>query len=119
MNENQRNWIPEIYYEETDEGITSHIPFISVPENEKMPNVLFMFESRETGEEEVGPGGEPMPIVDLDLHQYANMNVLRDNLPSSLYDTVRQVLGLEPLAQAIEKGQKITSDVREKVASQS
>ena len=119
MNENQRNWIPEIYYEETDEGITSHIPFISVPENEMMPNVLFMFESRETGEEVVGPGGEPMPIVDLDLHQYANMNVLRDNLPSSLYDTVRQVLGLEPLAQAIEKGQKITSDVREKVASQS
>ena len=119
MNENQRNWIPEIYYEETEEGITSHIPFISVPSEEKMPNVLFMFESRETGEEEIGPGGEPMPIVDLDLHQYANMNVLRDNLPSSTYDIVRQPLGLEPLAQATEKGQKITDAVREKVVSQS
>ena len=72
MSDNPRNWIPEIYYEETDEGITSHIPFISVPTEETMPNVLFMFESRETGEEEVGPNGDPMPIVDLDLHQYAN-----------------------------------------------
>ena len=69
MNENQRNWIPEIYYEETEEGITSSIPFITVPTEERMPNVLFMFESRETGEEEIGPGGEPMPIVDLDLHR--------------------------------------------------
>mgnify|MGYP001403758304 CR=1 FL=1 len=114
---NQRNWIPEIYYEETEEGLTSHIPFISVPTEEKMPNVLFMFESRETGEEEIGPGGEPMPIVDLDLHQYANMNTLRDNLPTDVYDTVRQVLGLEPLASAVEKGKQITANVREKVSS--
>ena len=116
MSENQRNWIPEIYYEETEEGITSHIPFISVPTEEKMPNVIFMFESRDTGEEEIGPGGDPMPIVDLDLHQYANMNVLRDNLPSSVYDVVRQTLGLEPLSQAIEKGQKITDNVKSKVS---
>ena len=119
MSDNPRNWIPEIYYEETDEGITSHIPFISVPIEEKMPNVLFMFESRETGEEEVGPDGEPMPIVDLDLHQYANMNVLRDNLPPNLYDTVRQTLGLEPLAEATEKGQKITDSIRENVNTSS
>ena len=117
MSDNQRNWIPEIYYEESEEGITSHIPFISVPTEEKMPNVLFMFESRDTGEEEIGPGGEPMPIVDLDLHQYANMNVLRDNLPSSVYDKVRQTLGLEPLAQATEKGQKITDSIREKITT--
>lgn len=116
MSKNQRNWIPEIYYEETDEGITSHIPFISVPTEEKMPTILFMFESRETGEEEIGPNGEPMPIVDLDLHQYANMNTLRDTLPTDLYDKVRQALGLEPLATATEKGQKITENVRGKVS---
>ena len=107
-------WIPEIYYEETDEGLTSHIPFISVPPNESMPKILFMFESRETGEEEVGPDGQPLPIVDLDLHQYGNMNTLRDNLPRDLYDIVRRALGLEPLEQATEKGQAITSAVREK-----
>ena len=117
MSENHRNWIPEIYYEETDEGITSHIPFITVPTEEVMPKILFMFESRETGEEEVGPDGDPLPIFDLDLHQYANMNTLRDTLPSSVYDTVRQALGLEPLKEATEKGQKLTNNIREKVST--
>lgn len=107
-------WIPEIYYEEMEDGVTSHIPFISVPENQEMPKVLFMFESRETGEEEVGPEGAPIPIVDLDLHQYGNMNALRDNLPVTIYDQVRQALGLEPLSSAIKKGEKITQNVREK-----
>ena len=114
MNSMQKQWVPEIYYEETEEGITSHIPFISVPEDETMPKILFMFESRETGEEEVGPEGEPLPIFDLDLHQYGNMNTLRDNLPKDLYDIVRRALGLEPLEVAIEKGQKITTNIREK-----
>lgn len=115
MSMKQSNWVPEIFYEETEEGITSHIPFISVPLNQRMPKILFMFESRETGEEEIGPEGEPMPIVDLDLHQYANMNELRDNLPTSVYDTIRQALGLEPLKEATEKGQKLTKNIRDKV----
>ena len=114
---NQKNWIPEIYYEEDQDGLTSHIPFISVPTEQEMPKVLFMFESRETGEEEVSPNRDPMPIVDLDLHQYANMNTLRDNLPTNIYDTVRQALGLEPLASAVEKGKKITDNVRTKVST--
>lgn len=109
-----KQWVPEIYYEEMDGGLTSHIPFISVPADETMPKILFMFESRETGEEEVGPDGEPMPIVDLDLHQYGNMNTLRDNLPVDVYDQVRQALGLEALSTAVEKGKKITQTVREK-----
>jgi hypothetical protein len=108
----QQQWVPEIYYEETEEGITSHIPFIAVPPGEAMPKVLFMFESRETGEEEVGPDGNPLPIFDLDLHQYGNMNTLRDNLPTNVYDIVRRALGLEPLTEAIEKGKKITENVR-------
>lgn len=112
-----KQWVPEIYYEEMEEGITSHIPFISVPEDEAMPKVLFMFESRETGEEEVGPEGHPIPILDLDLHQYGNMNTLRDNLPTLVYDQVRQALGLEPLETAVKKGEKITQAVREKTTS--
>ena len=114
MNTMKKQWVPEIYYEETDDGLTSHIPFISVPENESMPKILFMFESRETGEEEIGPDGMPLPIVDLDLHQYGNMNTLRDNLPTNVYDMCRQALGLEPLNTAIEKGKNITDKVREK-----
>ena len=117
MSLHPNQWVPEIYYEETEEGVTSHIPFISVPAEESMPKILFMFESRETGEEEVGPNGEPLPIFDLDLHQYANMNTLRDNLPSETYDIVRQSLGLEKLSTAVEKGKKITDSIREKTGS--
>ena len=117
MSSTNKQWVPEIYYEETEEGVTSHIPFIAVPPDETMPKVLFMFESRETGEEEVGPDGAPLPIFDLDLHQYGNMNTLRDNLPSGLYDQVRQSLGLEPLSEAMQKGEKITENIRENTTS--
>ena len=40
------NWIPEIVYEEAEDGLTSNIPFISVPMQEEMPKILFIFESR-------------------------------------------------------------------------
>jgi hypothetical protein len=115
MNTYNKQWVPEIYYEEDSDGLTSHIPFIAVPPGEKMPNILFMFGSTETGEEEIGSDGEPLPIVDLDLHQYGNMNILRDNLTTELYDKVRRCLGLEPLADATKKGQKLTQNVRSNI----
>lgn len=105
-------WVPEICYEEDGEGLTSKIPFVEVPSGEKMPSVLFIFESKESGEFEIGMTGEPVPIVDLDLHQYGNMTVLRDTLPQAIYDTVRRALGLEPLESAAKKGKAITEKVR-------
>ena len=64
-----KNWVPEIFYEELDEsGLTSHIPFIAVPPEEEMPRMLFIFESRETGEFEPGQDGEDLPVTQLDLH---------------------------------------------------
>ena len=45
------------------------------------------------------------------------MNTLRDNLSSDVYDIVRQTLGLEPLQSAVEKGKKITENIRSKVIS--
>jgi hypothetical protein len=113
--ERATHWVPEICYEEADDGLTSKIPFIDVPPTEKMPNVLFIFEACETGEFEPGPTGEPIPIVNLDLHQYADMNVLRTGLPQEIYDKVRLVLGLDPLATAIPKGMAITEKVRNNV----
>jgi len=109
-------WVPEICYEEEGDGMTSHIPFIEVPTGEAMPAVLFIFETRETGEHEPGPDGEPMPIFDMDLHQYGDMNILRENLPQEIYDQVRQALGLEPLATAVPKGKKITEKIRNNVS---
>lgn len=110
------SWIPEIVYEELDDGISSNIPLIQVPENEEMPGVLFIFESRATGEFEPGPEGEELPVTQLDLHQYADMSTLKNNLTPSEYDRVREVLGLEPLQEAVQKGQKITENVRQKLS---
>ena len=84
-------WVPEIMYEETDEGLSSNIPFIMVPENELMPRVVFIFESRETGELEPNEEGDPVPIMEMDLHQYADMAILKAGSTSEEYDPVRKV----------------------------
>ena len=112
----QNNWVPEITYEESEDGISSHIPFIAVPPEEEMPKIIFLFESRETGEFEPGPAGEPLPIVEMDLHQYADMSYLKTGLSPELYDQVRVCLGLEPLSVAVEKGTKITDNIRKNVS---
>ncbi len=107
-------WIPEIMYEEAEEG-SSNIPFIMVPPEETMPHLLYMFESRQTGEEEPGLDGNPVPIVEWDLHQYADMAVLKDKLALSVYDQVREALGLEPMKTAVEKGKNITNKIRDNI----
>ena len=106
------NWIPEIMYEEAEEGLSSHIPFIMVPNNEVMPNILFVFESRETGEHEPNHDGDPVPIFEMDLHQYADMIKLKEGLDEKTYNVVRDCLGLEPLRAATEKGLEITNSIR-------
>jgi len=108
-----KNWIPEICYEEDAEGLSSHIPFIQVPVEEEMPKFLFIFESQETGEFEPGEDGNPLPIYNMDLHQYANMATLKNNLGSKIFDKVRLALGLEPLMTAVKKGQKISQKVKQ------
>lgn len=115
MNKNNR-WVPEICYEDNGEGGTSSIPFIPVPEGEEMPRVLFIFSSKETGEFEPGATGEEVPVIELDLHQYADMNTLRDNLPKELYSAVRVALGLESLDKAAKKGKEITASIRKNLS---
>ena len=105
------NWIPEILYEEGEDGESSVIPFIMVPIGEVMPGLLYVFESRDTQEFEPGQEGEDIPIIEWDLHQYADMVVLKNSLDLETYDRVRACLGLEPMTAAIEKGQKITDTV--------
>jgi len=107
MSDTPTNWFPEIMYEED-----SKIPFVPVPDGENMPAILFMFESRETGEHEPGPDGEPLPIIQMDLYQYANMNVLKSKWDAASFDTVRTALGLEPLESAAAKGAAVTERVR-------
>tara|TARA_R110001583_G_scaffold31043_4_gene106556 strand:+ start:1486 stop:1836 length:351 start_codon:yes stop_codon:yes gene_type:complete len=109
------NWVPEILYEESDDSDVSALPFIMVPPGKEMPSMLYVFESRDTGEFEPGLEGESVPVVQWDLHQYADMVILKDGLSEEAYDDVRAVLGLEPLETASQKGQKITQKIREKI----
>jgi hypothetical protein len=114
---NKTNWIPEIMYEEGDDGLSSNIPFIMVPQGQVMPKVVFIFESRETGEYEPNEEGDPVPIMEMDLHQYADMAILKQGLDEAAYDIVRKVLGLQPLREAVAAGQKITDNVRKNLES--
>ncbi len=108
-------WFPEIMYEETEDGESSKLPFVLVPETEKMPSLLYSFESRETGEFEPDLDGNPLPILEMDLHQYADMAVLKENLSFTEYDNVRLALGLEPIQVASEAGKKITNSIRQNI----
>jgi len=111
------SWIPEIMYEENEDGTSSNIPFVPVPSGENMPELLYVFESRETGDLEPGLDGEEVPVIQWDLHQYADMQVLKENLNCETYDLVRDALGLEPLVEATKKGIELTGNVRENIES--
>ena len=112
---NSSSWVPEIMYEEAQDGESSQLPFVMVPDGEEMPHLLYIFESRETGEFEPGLEGEEVPVIEWDLHQYADMVILKDNLHLDLYDKVRQALGLESMSSAVQKGKKITQRIRDTV----
>ena len=114
INQNESKWIPEIMYEEGQEG-SSAIPFVMVPQGEVMPNLLYIFESRDTGEIEPGLDGNPVPIFTWDLHQYADMAILKENLSLDVYDQVRAALGLQPMAEAVAGGRQITEKIREQL----
>jgi len=113
----KKNWIPEICYEDGDPtgSLTSALPFIPVPNSEIMPTFLFIFESKETGEFEPGPEGEELPVTEMELHQYADMNFLKTKLDLNTFNKIRLVLGLDPLEDAVEKGKKISDRIRENV----
>jgi hypothetical protein len=113
----QTKWIPEIFYEEQGEGLSGHIPFIAVPKTEEMPKIIFIFESRETGEFEPGMRGEELPVTEITLHQYADMDSLKIKLTTEEYDRVREALGLQPMKIAVEAGKTITQNVQHQLLS--
>ena len=107
MSDNPRKWVPEIMYEEYEEdSISGGIPFIQIPNKKEMPDILFVFGSQNTGEFEPDLEGEPQPIVEMELYQYACMQYLKDELNPGVYDQVRVCLGLDPLSVATEKGMR-------------
>lgn len=110
MSRRDSTWIPEIMYEEH-----SQIPFIEVPEGEEDPALLFIFLNKNTGETEPGPDGEELPVHEMYLHQFVDLEKLKNGLSEQEYDKVRGVLGLDPLQAAVEKGKALTQKIRENV----
>lgn len=111
-------WIPEITYEQDDEGgQLGNLPLIHVPASEVMPNVLFIWEARDTGKIEPGLNGDDVPVVEWELKQYCAMEALKSKLSHSDYDKVRLALGLKPLDEAVAAGKAITQNVRENVGN--
>lgn len=109
----KRKWVPEIMYEDY-EGMTDGIPFINIPEDKEIPDILFMFGSQDTGEFEPDEDGNPQPIVEIELYQYACMQYLKDGLDDDTYDKVRVCLGLQPLQEAVQQGMKISENILNK-----
>ncbi len=114
MNHKKSKWIPEITYEQDDEGSQlGNLPLVHVPSGEVMPPVLFIWEARDTGKIEPGYDGDDVPVVDWELKQYCAMETLKSKLSHEDYDKVRAALGLKPLDVATREGQVITQKVRE------
>lgn len=101
-----KEWLPEIMYQED-----SKVPFIEVPVDQNMPEKLFMFEFKQTGEFEPGPSGEDVPICEMDIHLYFDYNYAKKVLDVETIDKIRAAFGLEEIDKATEKGRKITESV--------
>lgn len=113
-----KNWVPEILYEETEEGGSSSLPFIMVPSDQVMPKLIYIWESKDTGEWEPNNVGDPVPVYEWDLHQFADMLFLKNHLDPDIYDKVRLALGLEKLADAIKKGEETTEKIKNNLDSE-
>ena len=114
----KRQWVPEICYEDYEDAqLTNGLPFIQIPTDKEMPNVLFFFGSRETGEFQPGLEGEPDPIVEMELYQFACMKYLQEGLSPEDYDKVRACLSLLPVEEARAQGKAKAREQAESIKS--
>lgn len=108
--------IPVLYYEEPEPGEPANpFPYIECEQNEEMPVALFVHEYRHTGETEPDSEGNPRPIIDMYMHKYVDLEVLKEKLPEDVNDQIRVALGMKPLKEAQQDGQPILDKVLEKV----
>lgn len=113
-------WVPEIVYEEYEgSGLTDGLPFITIPKDKEMPGVLFFLGTQETGEFEPDENGEPQPIVEVEVYQFACMKYLEDALSDEDYDKVRLAMGLETKMSARKKGLSTSADMVNNIAEKS
>ena len=103
-------WIPEICYQEENEGLTGGFPFIRVPKEKNMPSSIFIFESRDIKDEE-----DNDLEVEITMHMYSNMNLLKQKLDLETFNKVRLALGLEKIEEAEKKGISINEEINNKL----
>jgi len=117
MSNEKRMWVPEIVYEEYEgTGLTDGLPFINIPQDKEMPGVLFFLGTSETGEFEPDENGDPQPIVEVEVYQFACMKYLEDSLTEEEYDKVRVAMGLEPKEQARRAGHEKSKEMIEDIS---
>ena len=120
MSNEQRMWVPEIVYEEYEgTGLTDGLPFITIPTDKEMPGILFFLGTQETGEFEPDENGDPQPIVEVEVFQFACMKYLESELSPEDYDKVRIALGLESKMTARKKGLKTSAEMVNNIADKS
>ncbi len=120
MSNEKRMWVPEIVYEEYENsGLTDGLPFITIPADKEMPGVLFFLGTQETGEYEPDENGDPAPIVEVEVYQFACMKYLEEGLSPETYDEVRVALGLERKLDARAKGLTKSAEMVNKIAEKS
>lgn len=104
--------LPVILYEEPKPGEPANpIPYVEVAQDDEMPKVLFVSEYKETGEFEVDPESGSVPIVDMLIHKYVDLDFLKLKVDEQTFDKIRVALGMAPLKQAQQQGQKILDKV--------
>ncbi len=119
MKNEKRMWVPEIVYEEYEgTGLTDGLPFITIPNDKEMPGILFFLGTSDTGELEPDENGDPQPIVEVEVYQFACMKYLEEALTPEDYDKVRVALNLEPKLEArakgVEKSKEMLKDISDK-----
>ena len=120
MSNEKRMWVPEIVYEEYEgTGLTDGLPFINIPKDKEMPGILFFLGTQETGEFEPDENGDPQPIVEVEVFQFACMKYLESELSPDDYDKVRIALGLESKMTARKKGLKTSAEMVNNIADKS
>ena len=120
MSNEKRMWVPEIVYEEYEgTGLTDGLPFINIPKGKEMPGILFFLGTQETGEFEPDENGDPQPIVEVEVFQFACMKYLESELSPEDYDKVRIALGLESKMTARKKGLKTSAEMVNNIADKS
>lgn len=111
-NEEKKVKIPIIYYVESKPGEpVNPIPYIEVGLDETMPKVLFIQEYRETKEYEVDPAHGSVPVVDMFMHKYVDMEHVQKAMSPSQFDKLRIKLGMLPLKEARKRGRSVYDKV--------